>query len=159
MAQEDMYFKGKVSWVRVVNPDNYDCWSLNLHPVSEDLERIRDLQAKGLKNMIKKDADGYYTKFRCPVSKVIRGKTVSFERPSVVDKEGKPMDGLTIGNGSDATVKVEVYEHGTPGGGKAVAARLKGLRVDNLIPFSSSDYTEAEAGNNAGLKDQPEQLF
>ena len=160
MAKSFVYVSGKGSWVRAVTPDQWDCWSATLHPDAKSLEIIRDLQAEGMKNTLKKDDDGYYTKFRRPVSKMMRGKVQAFTPPEVIDKDGKPLDGKKIGNGSDITLKLDVYEHGTPGGGKAKAARLEAVRVDNLIEFNpDSDFTPDEAGKVEGLKDQPEPVW
>lgn len=152
------YVQGKLSWIKVVAPDQmYDCWSITLHPTPESLEKIRDMQAEGLKNVMKKDDDGYFTKFRCPTKRLRKDGTMwTFEPPKVVDKDGAPMDGNVIGNGSDGTVKLEVYQHGTPGGGQAIAARLIGLRIDNLVPFNpDSDYTDEEKKEVEGLRAQP----
>lgn len=156
------YVQGKASWVRVVKPDvAFNCWAVTIHPTPDSLEKIRDWQAEGLKNQLKKDDDGYYCKFRCDVSKQRKdGSVWTFKQPETVDKDGKPMDGSIIGNGSDVTLKLEVYEHGTPGGGRAIAARLVGVRVDNLVPFNpETDFTDAEQARVEGLKEQPEQLF
>ena len=160
MAKEYIFVKGKGSWARVYTPDQWDAWSITVHPEADDLETIRDLQAQGLKNVIKKDDDGYYVKFRRPINKMIRGKIVAFEPPKVLDKDNVPMDGVAIGNGSDVTLKVEIYEHGTPGGGKAKAARLDSVRVDNLVKFEGDrDFTDNEREQVSGLVDQPERLF
>lgn len=153
------FVSGKLSWVRVVKPDlTYNCWTVTLHPDATSLEKIREWQGEGLKNQIKKDEDGWYVKFRCNVSRERKDGTIwTFEPPKVVDKDGRPFDGTTIGNGSDGTVKLEVYEHGTPGGGRAIAARLVGVKVDNLVPFNpESDYTEQEAEATKDLRSQPE---
>lgn len=152
------YVQGKLSWIRIVQPDTmYDCWAVTIHPTPESLERIRDMQAEGLKNVIKKDDDGYHTKFRCPTKRLRKDGTMwTFAPPTVVDKDGIPMDGNIIGNGSDGTLKLEVYQHPTPGGGQAIAARLVGVRVDNLIPFSpDTDYTDDEKKEVEGLRAQP----
>jgi len=156
------YVSGKMSWVRVVKPDlTYNCWSVTLHPDTTSLEKIREWQGDGLKNQIKKDDDGWFAKFRCNVSRERKdGSIWTFEAPKVVDKDGRPFDGSIIGNGSDGTLKLEVYEHPTPGGGRAIAARLVGVKVDVLVPFNpESDYTEAEAAETADLRKQPEVLF
>lgn len=156
------YVQGKASWVRIVKPDlTYNCWSITIHPTPDSLDKIRDWQAEGLKNMLKKDEDGYNVKFRCDVSKRRKdGSVWTFLQPEAVDKDGKPMDGSIIGNGSDVTLKLEVYEHGTPGGGKAKAARLVGVRVDNLVPFDpEKDFRPEEKARVEGLAEQPEQLF
>lgn len=158
--------KGKCKWAHVTRLNRYDAWSIELWPNPEDLERIRELQAKGLKNTMRKDEDGYYTRFRRDPKKDIRLrtgeiKTIIFTPPTVSMADGSPLpDGVSIGNGSDVTVVLEVYEHGTPGGGKAVAARLEGVRVDNLVPFNpATDYTDEEAERVKVLTDQPEHIF
>lgn len=151
------FVKGKLSWVRVVKPDlTYNCWSATIHPDAESLDKIREWQADGLKNQIKKDEDGWYTKFRCDVSKQRKdGSTWTFEPPKVVDQDGRPMDGSIIGNGSDGVLKLEVYEHPTPGGGKAIAARLVGVKIDALVKFEpETDYTPEEAADTADLRAQ-----
>lgn len=156
------FVSGKLSWVRVVKPDlTYNCWTVTLHPDAASLEKIREWQGEGLKNQIKKDEDGWNVKFRCNVSRERKDGTVwTFEPPKVVDKDGRPFDGTTIGNGSDGTVKLEVYEHATPGGGRAIAARLVGLKVDNLVPFDpETNFTEQEAKDTEDLRKQPEVLF
>lgn len=153
------YVSGKLSWVRVVKPDSqYNNWVTTIHPTTDSLEKIRGWQGEGMKNVLKKDEDGYFTKFRCPTHRLRKDGTMwTFEAPKVVDKDGRPMDGSIIGNGSDGTLKLEIYEHGTPGGGKAIAARLVGVRVDNLVPFDvEEDYTDEEAKQVSGLKEQPQ---
>lgn len=152
------FIQGKLSWVRVVKPDvMYNTWIATIHPTPASLERVRELQAEGLKNVIKRDDDGYYTKFRCPTHRLRKDGTMwTFDAPKVVDKDGRPMDGSIIGNGSDGTLKLEVYSHPVPGGGTAIAARLVGVRVDNLIPFDTDkDFTEEEAAGVSGLKEAP----
>lgn len=152
------YLQGKVSWFRPKVPNKWNKWSAQLHPNAEALELIRDLQAQGLKNQLKKDEDGYFLNVSRPVTKETQtGKILSFEPVKVFDAAGAPFDG-NVGNGSDATLKVEVYEHGTPGGGTAKAMRWVSARIDNLIPFNpDKDLNEFEKTASDGLKDQPEQ--
>lgn len=160
MAKTFINIKGKASWARLVTPNQWDAWAITVHPDTESLEMIRDLQAQGLKNTLKKDEEGYFVQFRRPINKMIRGKVVAFTPPEVIDADNKPMDGKTVGNGSDVTVRLEVYEHGTPGGGKAKAARLEAVRVDYLIPFNpESDFTEDEKAKIGDLKDAPKPVW
>ncbi len=157
---EYIYLQGKVSWFRPKIPDQWNNWSTQLHPNPESLEKIRELQAEGIKNQIKKDDDGYFTRFKRPVTKETKtGKILSFAPVEVFDADGKPFDG-PVGNGSDATLKIEVYEHGTPGGGTAKAARWVSARIDNLVPFSpDTDYNDEQKAAAEGVMQQPEQLF
>lgn len=160
VSQDAVYLQGKVSWVKYITPDPmYNKWSVTLHPNAESLEIIRDLQTEGVKNQFKKDEDGYYIQFSRPVDRKIKGKVIGMTPPVVLDKDGQPMDGVAIGNGSDATVKLEVYSHGTPSGGKAKAARFAGLKIDNLIPFNKdTDFPDpAQREQAKGLDEQPVQ--
>lgn len=161
---ETVYVSGKISWCRHITPDpKFNKWSVTLHPDAESLEKIRDLQSQGVKNMMKKDDNGYYVQFSRPTFRTIKGQAIPMSPPVVLDKDNQPMEDTAIGNGSDATVKLEVYSHGTPSGGKAKAARFAGLKVTDLIPFNTdTDYPDAAQREQAsGLKDQqqPEQIW
>ena len=157
---EIVYIQGKASWFRAKQPNQWDKYSVQIHPNAEGLQIIRDLQAKGLKNTVKKDDDGYFVNFTRPVSKEYKsGKRQTFAPPTVVDKDGNSYDGQ-VGNGSDVTLKLEVYEHATPAGKNAVAARWASAKIDNLVPFEleKSGYPH-EIAAAQGLKEQPAQLF
>ncbi len=158
-----VYVQGKVSWVKYITPDPmYNKWSVTLHPNEESMKIIQQLQMdKGIKNQFKKDEDGYYIQFSRPADRKIKGKVVGMTPPVVLDSAGQPMDGVAIGNGSDATVKLEIYSHPTPSGGRAHAARFASLKVDNLVPFNKdTDFPDpAQREQAAGLDEQPEQLF
>jgi hypothetical protein len=157
---EHYYIQGKVSWFRPKVANKWNKWSVQIHPNADGLELIRDLQAQGLKNQLKKDEDGYYLNVSRPVTKeTSTGKILTFTPVEVFDADGSPFEG-NVGNGSDVTIKVEVYEHGTPGGGKAKAMRWVSARIDNLIPFNpDSDLNDYEKEASSGLKEQPKQLF
>lgn len=160
-ASEDVFVSGKISWVKHITPNKWDKWSVTLHPNAESLEKIRDLQSEGIKNVIKKDDDGYFVQFSRPTTIELRKGTVTGVTPPVVtNADGTPMEGVAIGNGSDGTVKLEVYSHPTPSGGRAKAARWAALRIDNLIPFNTeTDYSAGARELASGLKEQPEPMF
>lgn len=157
---EYKFIQGKVSWMKNKVTNQWGKYSVQIHPNPESLEIIRDLQAEGLKNQLKKDDDGYFVNFSRPATKEFRtGKVVTFVPPEVFDMDGHPFDGA-VGNGSDATVKIEVYMHDTPGGGKAKAARWVSARIDNLVPYEPGrDLTDDQKEMASGLEKQPEQLF
>lgn len=157
---EHIYIQGKVSWFRPKVPNKWNKWSVQIHPNDKGLEIIRELQSQGVKNQLKKDDDGYFTTFSRPVTKeTATGKILSFVPVEVFDADGNPFDG-NVGNGSDVTLKLEVYSHQTPGGGKAKAIRWVSARIDNLVPFEvSRDLNSFEKEASEGLDKQPEQLF
>lgn len=156
--------QGKVKFSHTVNFNKYDKWSVVLYPTPASLEVIRDLQAQGIKNQMKKDDDNqYYIQFSRDPTKLISGKVVAFAAPRVVDKDGVLMDGNQIGWGSDVTVRLEVYKHaagGVPGGKQVKAARFDSVRVDNLVPWQADkDLPPAEAAVVNSLTNSPEQIF
>jgi len=140
LANEYVFFRGKVKWFRPEQLNDWGKWSHVIYPDNESLEKIRELQAEGVKNVLKKDDDGYFISIgrasslnrRTPGAGV---KIVALTPPEVIDKDGHPVRGVAVGNGSDVTTKVEVYSHGTPGGGKAKAMRWVSSRIDNLVPY------------------------
>jgi hypothetical protein len=158
---EFVYVQGKGKWIRTKGINEWGKWTATIYPIPADLEKIKKLQEQGLKNHLKKDEDGYFMSFSRPFEKEFRDKNgttrkVGFTAVEVVDDKGLPFDGL-IGNGSDVTLKLEVYQHGTPGGGKAKAARLLGIRIDNLVPFSRDDFNDTELRATDGLDKVPAQ--
>jgi hypothetical protein len=157
----DEFVKGKTKWFRHDVPDReYQKWSHVLYPDPDSLEKIRDWQAQGMKNVLKKDEDGWNISFSRPVSKVYGGNVTTFQPPLVVDAEGKPLRNVSIGNGSDVTTKLEIYSHKTPGGGKAIAARWESTRIDNLVPYEGTrDFDEGDALQAKNLMEQPAPLF
>lgn len=136
--------KGKFKWAQhLTNPqepfNNSDpskpkapTWNVAFYPDKEALEVIRDLQGEGLKNVIKKDEDGYCTRFSRPVWREIKGKKEAMSPPVVTGA-----DPTKIGNGSEGIITLDVYEHNTPGGKtKAKAARLFGVEITTLVEYT-----------------------
>jgi len=139
MASNEMVdIHGKIKFIHAVAFNKYEKWSVTITPDQKSFDIVRDLQSQGIKNVIKKDEETneYYVSFSREPTKLIRGKVIAFTAPKVIDKDGQPFDGTKIGRDSDATVRLEVYQHGTPSGGKAKAARWDSVRIDNLVPYN-----------------------
>lgn len=169
MAQTFLYFKGKAKWARLQQPDEHGNYGMNLYLTQESYgDFMRELKEKdpAVLNVVGKDEDGYFVKFKRPTSKLMRGKITTFAPPVVVDGSKTLPDGshppLTdmLGNGSDVTVKVLVYPYNKPTGGKGRATRLESVRVDNLIPYTpKKDFDEGQQNQVEGLSEQPQPLF
>ena len=162
----EIYITGKVAWVKANQLNKFGKWSVQIHPIPADVDRIRELQVEGLKNVMKKDEDGYFVNFSREPTKMILGALRNFPPPIVLDGKKKKEDGTfeplqeNIGNGSDGIIKLEVYGHGTPNGGSSIAARWESIRVDNLVPYEPvRDFTTDEKEQIGALPNQPEQLF
>lgn len=129
-----------------------------MYPDTKGLEIIRELQAEGLKNVLKKDEDNqYFISFHRDPTKMMRGKLVSFAQPKVIDNEGKPMDGNLIGWESDVTCRLEVYKSAPNSAYRYVGARWDSLRVDNLVPWVKEQLgpDEREAHDSLVKAEEP----
>lgn len=164
LNNEFYFLKGKVKWFRHTSPNEWGKWSHVLYPDAESLDTIRELMVgkdgiSGIKNVLKKDDDGYNMAFGRPTQRLLRGQYQGMSPPEVIDAEGKPFIG-NVGNGSDVTTKIVVYKHNVPAGGKAKACRWESTRVDNLVPFEKdNDFPKEAAKQVAGLPEQPAPLF
>jgi hypothetical protein len=166
MARSEFIFlQGKTKWFRPTKTNEWGKWSHVLYPNEAGLEKIRELQSEGVKNVLKKDEDGYFVTIgrNSEIKRKTDGggvKMVGMTPPEVRDIDEKPLGNTMIGNGSDVTTKVEVYQHGTPGGGKAKAMRWVSTRIDHLIPYDPpKDQFPTEEYQTRNLDKQPEQLF
>lgn len=161
-----IYLRGKVKYFRYNKPDTkYDPprWQHVMYLDAPSLEQVRELQGQGVKNVLKKDDDGYFVTLSRHVYRDYRDritggiKRINFDPPEIRDSEMKPLNVL-VGDGSDVTTKMEVYEHRTPGGGTAKAMRWNSSRIDNLIPYEDKrDQLPQEEQMTRGLAEQPPQ--
>jgi len=171
MASDFIYLKGKGSWIRPYTLSEWGKWSMQLHPDQESLDKLRELQAEGVKNTLSRDDDGWFTRIHRKGELNVKG-SLRGQRPPFVWDGRKPLpDGLgfmhwdqsePIGNGSDVVVKVEVYEHRIPGqpGKKAKALKWDGIRIDNPVPFDSKrDMTNNQQEASKEFATVPKQTW
>lgn len=163
MDKKYLFLQGKAKWVRHTLPDPWGNWKLDLYMTPESLETFKKVQAElGLLNRLKQDEDGEFGTFKRPIEKQRRdGKKFGFAPPEVLQADGKtPLRDTLVGNGSDVTAKIELYQYNKPGGGKGWATRWAALRVDNLVPFDGHRDFDGDAQKQVeGLDTAPEHLF
>lgn len=147
MATNYIYLAGTAKWAKVFNSniDSYDgaeFWSVELYPDADSLERFK---ASGSRVAIKTGEEGTFIRFRRPKEKLIKRELVTFEAPEVLDEHGAPWqfngDGTPsklIGNGSDVTIKIAVYDTA-----KGKGTRFEGIRVDRLEEYEANRTTLA----------------
>lgn len=163
-ANKYYFLQGKAKWFRPDKPNQWGKYEHVLYLDAKSVDIIRELQTsteqvQGIKNVLKKDEDGYFIRLARPASKTIKGRIVTFNPPLVFEKDGKtPLKNVYVGNGSDVTTKIEVYQHRVPAGGHAKALRWESTRVDNLIPFEmATDFDEQEQKMVRGFHEAPDQ--
>jgi len=141
MATKFIDLTGKAKWVKTRKPDEkYNNWTVDLCPDDRSRKIIED---SGLQLRYKKNDEGEYLTFRRPVEKLIKGKPVTFDPPKVWDASNQPYDGV-IGNGSDVTIKVAVYDTV-----KGKGHRWEAIRVDNLVEYIPPDQAAATGAADA----------
>lgn len=165
-ANKHEYLQGKTAWFKYNRLNDWGKWTHVLYLNNDSLDKFKALQAsdadvQGIKNVLKKDEDGYFTTFSRPGTITRRGKTEALTPPLVFESDGKtPWQGGAIGNGSDVTTKIEVYEYNVPGANKrGRAVRWLSTKIDQLVPYEGArDNTPQEAKANRGLDKQPPQF-
>jgi len=149
----DKYIKGELVWVKTQKdrPEEFEgkkSWSCTVYPDKESLEIIREMQADGIKNKVKKDDKGWFIKFSRPTQKVNKeGKvTKVFDAPFVVDESGAVVGG-PISNGAIGTLKIDLYEHPVKGG-TSHAARLEGIKLHDYKIYGADAPVAAPKQEN-----------
>jgi hypothetical protein len=147
MATAYYYLTGKAKWARLFTPDEkYKNYKVDL---MLDAESKKKFIESGMTMVPKMAEEGEYITFRRPEAKLIKNELVKFEAPPVVDADGKPVDKL-IGNGSDITIKVVVYDTV-----KGKGHRLEAVRVNNLIEYQKPDDSMPAATAAAATEAAP----
>lgn len=142
MASKYYYLSGKAKWARLFTPDDkYKNYKIDLQL---DDASIKTFAESGMTMQSKMQDDGSYITFRRPEAKLIKNELVKFDPPAVTDKDGNAVESL-IGNGSDVTIKVVVYDTV-----KGKGHRLEAVRVNNLIPYEKKETPEETPTVSAG---------
>jgi hypothetical protein len=158
---EYVYWQGKGKYIRPWVSNQWGDYSMVLYPTEESLTDIRRLVdgtdgKPKIKTALQKDDDGFYLRLKRPMSKTYGNKVIGFEPPLVVDNRDIPFRDSNIGDGSDVTCKVMVYNYGGKGSIQAGRAiRWEAMKVENLIPYSKGDFTDREKYMARGLDEQP----
>lgn len=131
MASSYFYLSGKAKWAKLFKPDDkYKNWQIQVYM---DADSMKIYDESGMTMQKKQDEDGTYVTFRRPEAKVIKDELVKFDPPTVLDSEGNKLEQL-VGNGSDVTIKVIVYDTM-----KGKGHRLEAVKVNKLVPYVKQD--------------------
>jgi hypothetical protein len=163
------YLKGKAKWAKVLEPDDYGKFSVNLYPDQEDLEKYAEMfesiseaakievedknkKVSGLADIVKEDDEGnYFFSFKLPAE----GYNGTANKIDMYDAGGNKVEewDKLVGNGSLVKVKFQArpyYMNST----KMVGTSLKfyAMQVINLVQYSAGgdsgfgDETSADSG-------------
>lgn len=165
MASRFIYLQGKSKWSKFTTPDTRygNAWKTMLYPTPDSLKIIEGLKSEGLLNKVSMDEDGKYIQLKRPTSITVNGKIQGLQPPEVLEADGKtPLRNALVGNGSDLTCKMVVYNYhkagDAPGTKKGLAMRLESVRVDHLVPFEMQrDFDQGQQDMARGLSEAPPQ--
>ena len=128
MATKEFYLSGSCKWAKVL-PDNgddkFERWTIDLYMDDKSWKKFNDSQ---LTLKVREDDDGEFVKFARRFTDWEGNKV---DAPEIHGAEGE------IGNGSDVTIKVEVFDTKNGKG-----HRLLAVRVDNLVEYDSREVDE-----------------
>ena len=121
-------FSGPCRWAKVYTPDEKfgPKYSIEIQLSPDELKKYKEAGCMGNAS---KDGEGYYTFRRTKTILTRKGKVMENGAPQVLDAEGNPTT-VTIGNGSEVTVKVETYPTD-----KGVGTKLVAVRIDKLVEY------------------------
>ena len=144
MATQFYYFKAKAQWCRLyegMEDEKFGHYGLDFFP--DDVEAFK---ASGVQLQPRENEDGdIFFKLRRHPEALIKGELTKFGPPKVVDKDNEPFDKL-IGNGSEVTVKIAVYDTAHKGKGH----RLESVRVEDLVVYEKDGEDAAPKGEIKG---------
>lgn len=129
MATKYYYLSGVTKWAKLRKPDEkYNNFQV---PLYMDDKTFSEFERLGLGLKKREDDDGKYVIFKRPQEKIIKNELVVLGPPKIVDENNQPWDDRLIGNGSEVTVKIAVYDTR-----KGPGHTLESLRVEKLVEYN-----------------------
>lgn len=135
MATEFVFLSGTAKWAKVRKPDKYGKYTIDLYV---DPKTLKQARSAGVRVEQKEDEDGVFLRLKRDPEKLFDGMP---ERPAVHiwnpdEDKYVAFEGL-IGNGSQVTVKVAVYDTV-----RGKGHRFEGVGVDKLVPYESASDSD-----------------
>lgn len=148
--EEEVFLKGIIKWCKHLRPDmTFDPgkWSVDMYIEGLELEKVREWQAEGIKNKVKKDNDGWFITLSRKCSfKSKGGKIVGLEPPFVFRLEGEQKVPIVtlVGNGSVGVAKCALWSFNPSPLISGKALRWEALRVDEFKEYTVKDDWNTE---------------
>lgn len=139
------YLTGKIEWHKNKELDKYGKRTLDLYMDEDQWSKFNSFELKTKARDNQKTGEQFVTLSRKKTGYGAEGATFELGEWEVKDAEGNPYNG-EVWNGSDVTIKLEVYFSKVAGSN---VARVEAVRVDKL----------AEAPKGARQDEQIERPF
>lgn len=134
MSTKIFYLSGPCKWAKVYQPDEFNGqqrYKIDLYLTKKELAALAD---SGSKVKVKQDDDGKFATFSRKAITEIKGEMKDWGPPMVFGADGKEEFKADIGNGSNVTIKISVYDTAMGKG-----TRLEAVRVDKWVEYVKSD--------------------
>lgn len=128
MAVKTIYITGECKWAKLTgSEDKFKRWSISVFPDEASWTVYHNC---GLELKERDDEeDGKFLQLARPYSKIIKGELVDFEPPEIIGAKAEE-----LGNGSNVTCKVVVYDTM-----KGKGHRLEAVRVNTLVKYTKPE--------------------
>lgn len=134
MGTKSYTFTGPCKWAKLVSPDEkYNKYGLDMYL---DEENMKVFEASGMQLKVKEDEDGKFVSFRRPVKTLFKDEVKEWGVPKVTMADGSELEEL-VGNGSNVTVEVDVYDTV-----KGPGHRLNTVVVNELVVYKRPSDTD-----------------
>lgn len=132
-----MYLQGKSYWARVHKPDEkFNRFTLDFYPNEASWKAYK---SSGLQLKERESEHGTYIKLGVPAARMTKKGDVIKATVAVLDSDDKPMT-KNIGNGSDVTVKIDIFDTE-----KGPGHRLLAVRADKLVEYEDQNAVHKDS--------------
>lgn len=137
MSTKELYLTGTCKWCKYLEPNKYGRYTINMYLDEKSETKLKESGSRvGFTRMgeATADEDGrYYIFSRKAIRNDREGNEVDNGRPVIFDADNNVIDDeRLIGNGSEVTIKVRVYQTSMGPGTEWLS-----LRTDNLVEYNS----------------------
>lgn len=143
MAMKIIFISGECAWAKLDTPDTkFSTAGVYTIDVFLDEANRQKFNEAGIQLKVKEKDGKTFATFRRVHSKLVKGVSTVVGPPPIHYADGTSLKGnQKIGNGSEVTLKISVYD--TP---KGKGSNIEAIRVDHLVPYEPVEVGTPDEG-------------
>lgn len=132
---KEIYLSGTAKWCKHKKPDEkYGNYTMDLFMDDKSWAKFNDSGAQlKVRTSDDEETPGNFVTFKRAHSKQFNDELRIFGPPSVIDVDGNDISKDNVGNGSEVTIKVRVYDTRMGKG-----TDWESMRVETLVPYEGT---------------------
>lgn len=136
MSQKTIVLSGIAKWAKVHQPDTKfgKKYTIDLYLDNASWDVFKK---SGSRLTVRQDEEGSFIKLSRNHDGTAKGEPVEYGPPAVFENDGKTKTSVNIGNGSEVTCRVEVYDSKYGKG-----TRLSAVKIDKLVEYEPTGSDE-----------------